>query len=82
MHTEQYLDGTLVFTFSDVVSQRPRWRATVTYLTVSGQFSLVHQFEELEDLHDIVESGPSFAAISDIKVELNAYAPTPLELLN
>lgn len=47
-----------------------RWHAIVTYRTEAGPFTLDHDFEELEDLHDIIERGPNWHCIIDIVVTL------------
>ena len=49
-----------------------RWIAVVTYRSQElGDIEVQHHFEELEELHDIVERGPDWNAIRDIKVTLN-----------
>jgi hypothetical protein len=47
-----------------------RWTATVTYRTDDGDLDVVHSFEELHELHEIVERGPSFYSIVQIRIEL------------
>jgi len=52
-----------------------RWRAVVTYRSIKlGQIDVEHFFEEIEDLHDIVERGPDWNAIERIDVTLNRKA--------
>ena len=47
-----------------------RWRATVTYEVDNGEMrSVVHDVMEIEDLQDLIESGPTFCAIRDFKIE-------------
>lgn len=50
--------------------EQPRWKATINYRTDNGAVDVVHYFEELEDLHDIVERGPSWYALINIDVRL------------
>lgn len=48
----------------------PRWRATVTYRTDHGPNPVVHDIEELDELHNLVERGPDWNTITSIHVEL------------
>jgi hypothetical protein len=48
-----------------------RWMSSVTYRTASGTKELVHNFEELEELHALIEKGPDWNAIADIHVVLH-----------
>lgn len=50
-----------------------RWYAEITYNTNAGLLDVAHAFEELEELHDIVERGPNFYAIKQIVI-----SPRPL----
>lgn len=55
-----------------------RWIATITYSGDNGlQFVKAH-FEELEDLHDIVEKGPDWNAIERIEIVLNSIRRYPV----
>jgi hypothetical protein len=45
-----------------------RWLATITYRTDNGLVAVDHAIEEIEDLHDIVERGPNFYAIEEIRI--------------
>ena len=45
-----------------------RWHAEVVYITSTGPLMLEHDFEEMEELHDLIEAGPSFGAIDTITV--------------
>ena len=49
-----------------------RWIAVVTYRTANGPVEVDHHFEELSDLHNIVERGPDWNTIEGIVVRLNA----------
>ncbi len=48
-----------------------RWMAIVTYRSERGQVDVDHHFEELSELHDLVERGPDWNAIISISVKLN-----------
>ena len=48
-----------------------RWIATVKYRTDSGVTELDHQFEEMFELHDLIERGPDWNCIESIHIELN-----------
>jgi len=52
-----------------------RWMAEIKYRT--HRISKVVSFEELEDLHDIVESGPDWNEIDYITVTLNRGSIEP-----
>lgn len=47
-----------------------RWTAEVVYRTTNGPVGFTHDFEELEDLHQLVEAGPHWDTIIEIKVTL------------
>jgi len=48
-----------------------RWLATVKYRTDAGISEVDHQFEEMFDLHDLIERGPDWNCIENIHIELN-----------
>ena len=52
-----------------------RWMAEITYR--NGRKPLIEQFEELYQLHDIVEHGPDWNEIEQIIVTLNRSSATP-----
>lgn len=45
-----------------------RWIAKITYRHDDGDEMRIVSFEELHELHDIIEAGPNFYAIKDIIV--------------
>lgn len=45
-----------------------RWQARVFYRSKNGIIEVQHDFDELEDLHELVERGPNFHAIDHIEV--------------
>ena len=47
-----------------------RWIATVKYRTETGITEVDHQFEEMFELHDLIEQGPSWDCIEGIHIEL------------
>ena len=47
-----------------------RWLAIVTYRTNIGPSEVYHAFQEIFDLHDIIEAGPSWFAIEKIEIHL------------
>lgn len=49
---------------------RSRWFATVTYRSDNGPIDVNHGFEELYELHDLVERGPDWNAIERIEIRL------------
>jgi hypothetical protein len=48
-----------------------RWLAVVTYRGESGPIEVDHYFEELGELHDLIERGPDWNTIETIVVRLN-----------
>lgn len=46
-----------------------RWIAMITYRHDDRDETRVVSFEEMSDLHDIVEAGPNFYAIKEIHVK-------------
>lgn len=47
-----------------------RWIATIYYRSDAGLIDVDHDFEEIEDLHDIIEAGPDWHTIDRIVVRL------------
>jgi hypothetical protein len=47
-----------------------RWHATITYRTAHGPAAVEHTFEEIEELHDLVERGPDWNSVLCITVTL------------
>jgi len=45
-----------------------RWTATVWYRSADGPIDVTHDFEEMEELHDLVEAGPHWDTIDRIEV--------------
>ena len=50
------------------MSELKRWRVCVTYRTEEGYAEVETDLEELEDLHDLVETGPHFDTVVGIRV--------------
>jgi hypothetical protein len=48
-----------------------RWLATVKYRTNAGITEVDHHFEELFELHDLIEFGPDWKCIEGIHIQLN-----------
>lgn len=53
-----------------------RWLAIVTYRGEAGPIEVDHHFEELEELHTIIERGPDWNTIVSIVVTLNPERAT------
>jgi len=54
-----------------------RWIATITYHVESGLTEVDHALEELFEIHDLVEAGPSWDCIEQITLRLNPRRPQP-----
>jgi len=48
-----------------------RWWVEITYRTDKGPCIVEYDMEELEELHNIVERGPNWNSILDIRVKYN-----------
>jgi hypothetical protein len=48
-----------------------RWIATSTYRSERGPVVVEHYIEELEDVHNLIEYGPDWNSLVDLKVVLN-----------
>jgi hypothetical protein len=48
----------------------PRWKAKVFYRSKVGLLEVDHQFEELAELHHIIEHGPNWYALDRIGIRL------------
>ena len=48
-----------------------RWLAKVTYYTNDGEMAKLHPMDELGELEDLIERGPSFYAIKHISIVFN-----------
>lgn len=46
-----------------------RWAVVVWYRTDSGPVDVHHDLEELAELHDLIEAGPSWQAIDHIDIQ-------------
>jgi hypothetical protein len=57
-----------------------RWTAVVWYRTDAGLIDVEHQIEELDMLHDLVESGPDFHTIDRIEIR-HTENPCPTETI-
>lgn len=57
----------------------PRWAATVHYRADAGLIDVIHDLDEIEDLHELVERGPHWDTIEQIVI-VRAVAGPPLTL--
>lgn len=48
-----------------------RWNIAVTYRLPDGNSSVEHGIEELEELQDLIEMGPNWNAIQEIRISLS-----------
>lgn len=58
---------------SNVVSLHgdKRWRAVIEYGHENGPITIEHFFEQVSDLHDIIEHGPDWNTLVNCVVTLN-----------
>ena len=55
------------------MTELPRWKAVATYRTDSGPVDVEHAFEELYEIHDIMERGPHWGALIDVRITLARF---------
>lgn len=48
--------------------ERPRWHAAITYDAVPAPFVVEVDFEEIAELHDIIERGPNWYTLRECVV--------------
>ena len=53
-----------------------RWKVVIRYYPENMEHQLIY-IEELDELQDIVESGPDFRLISKIEITYNLNKPKP-----
>ena len=58
-----------------ITDGKPRWTVTLTYHYGEGPRSTTINVEELYELQDIVECGPSFYTIESIEIKPNDRCP-------
>jgi hypothetical protein len=46
----------------------PRWKASVYYRMDAGIIDIVHDLEEIGDLHELIEGGPHWDTIDRIEI--------------
>lgn len=54
-----------------MTKDEPRWRAVIEYRSATGVIDVQHDFEEIADLHDLIERGPDWGAIIKCTITLN-----------
>lgn len=57
-----------------------RWKATAYYRSDSGPIDVEHDFEELFELHDLLEKGPHWSTLIRIEIVLNRNSDPGLTL--
>lgn len=50
---------------------KTRWRAVAWYRTDAGLLDVEHHLDEIEELAEIVERGPSFGAFEKVEIFYN-----------
>lgn len=58
-----------------IKADEPRWTVKITYRYAEGPRSITRKVEELFELQDIVECGPSFYSIESIVVVPSERCP-------
>lgn len=53
-----------------------RWHASVFYRTAGEPVEVNHDFEELVELHNLIEHGPNFYAIDRIEIRHGSRIPS------
>lgn len=47
-----------------------RWKAVATYRSNTGPVDVCHDIEELEEIQELIERGPDWNALIDIRITL------------
>jgi hypothetical protein len=55
------------------MTEHLRWVAVVSYRSERGPIEVDHHFEELDELGALIERGPDWNTIIDIKITLNPH---------
>lgn len=50
-----------------------RWKAVLVYHHQNGPITIEHFFEEVSDLHDIIEHGPDWNSLVTCTVTINRH---------
>jgi hypothetical protein len=53
-----------------------QWVVTITYRSERGPVTVVHHIKELLDLHDLINHGPCWDALIEVKLVPNPLQPT------
>ncbi len=53
---------------------------TITYRSENGPIDVDHYIEELDEIHDLVERGPNWDTISEIRIVKAEHAYNPITL--
>jgi hypothetical protein len=53
------------------ITPKTRWRAVAWYRTDAGLLDVEHHLDEIEELSEIVERGPSFGALEKVEIFYN-----------
>jgi hypothetical protein len=53
-----------------------RWIVTPTYRSEHGPVAIEHYIEELDELFDLIEDGPNWNSLVDVRVVLNPLRST------
>lgn len=59
-----------------------RWKAVIEYRTDNGIVDVEHNFEEVEELHDIIERGPNWNCMERCIITLNRVLTPGLTVEN
>lgn len=58
----------------------PRWRAVALYRTANGSIDVEHFFDEIADLHDLIERGPHWDTLISCTITRNHLVRESLTL--
>lgn len=50
-----------------------RWKAVATYRTDNGPVTFTHHFDEIEELHNLVEAGPDWTTLDKIEIRYDGH---------
>lgn len=54
-----------------------RWNVQRTYVVNGVGVTTMEQVEEIEEVHDLIEAGPDWNYLVEVKITLNRHSGTP-----
>lgn len=59
-----------------------RWIVEIDYASSNGTVTVDHHIEELEEIHNLVERGPDWNSIEQVRIVLNSHRRTSMAMID